>query len=455
MRLLRMLLILPPVAAGVALVAVAAANRPAPAQTGPTERSVVARYVEVEPIPFIPRIVGYGTVEPARTWNAVAQVAGRLDVLNPDFLRGAFIAKDTEIARIAPDDYRIAIAQADANIGSVEANIEELLAQSDATRESLEIERQTLVLETLELERQRTLLGRGTASAATVEQRQTDVLRQKAKVQELENSLKLVPSKLRALQQQKALNESNRRIAELNLDRTVLRAPFDGRVSAVNVQETQFVPAGTVLGTIDGTGASEVDVQIPQTDMRDFSAMLARSLGGGAPVTVDAGQLMRQVQLPATLRLRVGDRSLEWSGHVRRISDMVDPKTRTVGIIVSVDDPYKGVSPGERPPLFKGMFVEVEVRGVPVPASIVVPRAAVSDGMVNVIGKDDRLATRKVRVAYTHRDVAMIAEGLQPGERVVVSELTPALPGMRIAAVRDDERAQRLRALAAGAVATP
>lgn len=455
MRALRTLLIVPPVAAGVALVAIAAANRPAPAQTAAVERSVVARYVAVEPVDFVPRVVGYGTVEPARTWNAVAQVAGRLDVLNPDFLRGAFVRKDTEIARIAPDDFTLAIAQADANIGSTDANIEELLAESEATRESLVIERQALALEVQELERQRTLLARGAASASTVEQRQTDVLRQKAKIQDLENSLTLVPAKLRALEQQKALNQANRRIAELNLERTVLRAPFDGRVSAVDVEATQYIPTGTVLGTIDGTEASEVDVQIPQAEMRDFSALLARTLGGGKPIVMGADQLMRQVQLPATVRLRVGDRTIEWSGHVRRISDTVDPQTRTVGVIVTVEDPYKNVSPGERPPLFKGLFVEVEVRGVPVPGSLVVPRAAVSDGIVNVVGDGERLVTRKVRVAYTYRDMAVIAEGLEPGERVVVSELIPALPGLKIAAVRDDERAQRLRTLAAAAGGTP
>ncbi|MGQ9365913.1 efflux RND transporter periplasmic adaptor subunit [Azospirillum sp. A39] len=450
MSVLRTLLILPPVAAGIALVALAAANRPVPAQSAPQERAAAARYITVEAAEFVPRVVGYGTVEPARTWTAVAQVAGRLDRVSPAFVRGAFVDKDAEIARIAPEDFQLAIAQADASIGTLDANIEELKASAEATALSLEIEREALALEVEDLERQRTLLGRGTASAATVDQKHSEVLRQRAKIQDLENSLKLVPAKLRALEQQKAVSEANRRIAELNLERTVVRAPFAGRVAAANVEATQFVGVGSVLGTIDGTEVSEVDVQIPQSEMRDFAGLVARSYGDGTATHLRAEDLGERVRLPATVRLRVGDRNVEWTGRVTRISDTVDPKTRTVGVIVAVDDPYRDVTPGERPPLIKGMFVEVEVRGQPVRGSLVVPRAAVSDGLVHVIGADDRLQTRKVRVAYTFRDAAVIAEGIAAGDRVVVSELAPALPGMRLRPVQDEERAQRLLSLAAG-----
>ncbi|WP_029008837.1 efflux RND transporter periplasmic adaptor subunit [Azospirillum halopraeferens] len=444
MSVLRTLLVIPPLAAGIALVAVAAANRPAPARTTAVERTVVARTVTVEPVAFVPRVIGYGTVQPARTWNAVAQVAGRVERLAPEFVRGAFVPAGTELARIAPEDFELAIAQADAAIATADANIEELAASAGATRASLAIERDALNLEAQDVERQRALLARGSASASAVEQRQSSLLRQTARVQELENALALVPAKLRALEQQRALSLANRRIAELNLERTVIRAPFAARVAAVNVEATQFVGVGAVLGTFDGIDASEVDVQIAQTDMRDFAGLAALN-GSGSATTADIGT---RIRLPATVRLRVGDRTIAWDGHVHRVSDAVDPKTRTVGVIVAVENPYRDVVPGVRPPLIKGMFVEVEVRGAPVPGSIVVPRAAVSNGLVHVADPDDRLAVRPVRVAYTFRDAAVITEGLAPGDRVVIGDLAPALPGMKLVPVRDEERERSLRALA-------
>ena len=50
-----------------------------------------------------------------------------------------------------------------------------------------------------------------------------------------------------------------------------------------------------------------------------------------------------------------------WDAEVKRISDTVDPETRSIGVIVSVPEPYGQAKPGLRPPLIKGMFAEVEL----------------------------------------------------------------------------------------------
>ena len=86
------------------------------------------------------------------------------------------------------------------------------------------------------------------------------------------------------------------------------------------------------------------------------------------------------VELDPLVRLDLGTTRAEWQAEFVRFSDNVDPQTRTMGVVVAVDRPFEKVRPGLRPPLSKGMFVQVLLRGRTQPERLVVPRAAVRDG---------------------------------------------------------------------------
>jgi hypothetical protein len=133
----------------------------------------------------------------------------------------------------------------------------------------------------------------------------------------------------------------------------------------------------------------------------------------------------------------------------------MDPQTRTMGVIVTVDQPYRKAIPGRRPPLLKDMFVEVELRGRPWNDTLVVPRIAThrnADGgaVLYLAGQGDRLEIRRVTLGPVQGDLAVIEAGLEPGERVVVSDLIPAIVGMKLDASLDQALAQRVRSDAVG-----
>jgi hypothetical protein len=121
-----------------------------------------------------------------------------------------------------------------------------------------------------------------------------------------------------------------------------------------------------------------------------------------------------------------------------------------MGVVVAVDDPFEKVVPGQRPPLSKGMFVEVVLSAEPQRPMVVLPRAAVRDGRVLLADADDRLQRRPVEVAFSQDGVSALAAGVEPGERVVLSDLTPAVSGMRLRPEVDAAAAARLEALATG-----
>jgi hypothetical protein len=64
--------------------------------------------------------------------------------------------------------------------------------------------------------------------------------------------------------------------------------------------------------------------------------------------------------------------------------------------------------------------------------------------------KHDRLRRRRVAVGFEQRDLAVIREGLVPGDLVIVDDPVPALSGMRLAPRRDEDLALVLKRMARG-----
>jgi hypothetical protein len=78
------------------------------------------------------------------------------------------------------------------------------------------------------------------------------------------------------------------------------------------------------------------------------------------------------------------------------------------------------------------MFCEVDIQTMSRTEAIVIPRAALHDDNTVYLAQDNLLASRKVRVLRLLRDQAVIASGLQPGDRVIVSPLDAPVLGMKL-----------------------
>ena len=80
----------------------------------------------------------------------------------------------------------------------------------------------------------------------------------------------------------------------------------------------------------------------------------------------------------------------------------------------------------------------------------VVPRSAIRDGRVLVVGAESRLQHRAVSAVRVFGDLAVVGQGLAAGDMVVLDDLSPAVDGRLLAPVPDAEAAERLRSRAAG-----
>ena len=126
--------------------------------------------------------------------------------------------------------------------------------------------------------------------------------------------------------------------------------------------------------------------------------------------------------------------------------ESIDVKTRTLSLVVAVDKPYEKAIPGKRPPLVSGMFTEVELRGTLREGRAVVPRNTLRDGHVFLVSEQNRLVRHPVRVEFSQGDFFCVEDGLEGGERLVVSDPTPAIEGMLVDPVTDADALERLHA---------
>jgi multidrug efflux pump subunit AcrA (membrane-fusion protein) len=445
--ILKRFLFIPAVLIGVAAMVLAIKNKQPPERLPVEETSAMVRIIEAIETVAVPRALGYGIVKPEKTWAAIAEVSGKVVEYHPQLRKGAILEQGTVLLRIDPVDYELAIQQIEASIASTNARLRELDTTVKNTGALIEIEKRALALNQKNLERKRALLARGNASQATVDEEERAVLARNQSMQTLENTLNLIPAQRDELRATRAQFRAQLATAKRDLEQTTIIAPFDLRISEVRIEEAQFAQQGAVLIEADGIDVAEVSAQVPI----DKVALL---IDPGKNLSFGNGSFMDTVHevidVEAIVRLGGSDMVVQWPARFARMSDTVDPQTRAIGIIVAIDDPYRQAVPGVRPPLTKNMYVEVELRGTPRSGRIVVPRHALHDNRVYTVTADNRLQIREIEIELVQTNFAIVKTGLKAGERVIVSDLMPAIDGMLLNPVPDEAAAELLAAEAMG-----
>lgn len=446
--LVRAALLLVPLLIGAAILMRAASSRVEPEPVSQTEPASAVRVVTMEPVAFVPQVSAFGTVEPASTWRALAQVSGVVEELLPDLQPGRLVDAGTRIIRIDAADYELAEAQAIARLAAAEARLAEFGTREENFAASLEIERRALELAEAELERRRALLASGTGSQATVDQAEEGVLQRRARVQDIDNQLRLLPAQAGVQEAEKRIAESQLAEARRNIERTVVAMPFEGRISEVSVERGQFVTGGQVMVVAEDLALAEVSARLTPQQLEPLIADRLAHIPAFELTAANIDAIPQAYGLSVELRLDIGSRVFVWPAGIRRLSFAIDPQTRTVGLVVGVKEPYRLAIPGERPPLMGGMFVEVVLRGAAREDALLVPREALErDGegwAVHVADGEDRLRRRPVALGGLFGNVALVAEGLAAGDRVVVGELGVAVEGMLLSPREDEALKRRL-----------
>jgi RND family efflux transporter MFP subunit len=453
-KVLKGILTILPIVLAILAVAFLVSHKKGPTRVQGIEATRPLRVIQAPSVDLVPRVVGYGVAEPGRIWEAVAQVKGTVSSTHPRLNPGELINAGSELVRIDPTEYELAIARLEAHLEEIQAQMKELGEEEESSRRLLAIERNSLELAGKSLARKQEALERKAISRDAVDREERDFLQQKQKVQQLENTLALIPAKQKTLKAALGVQQSDLRKARIDLAKTTIRAPFDCRLSEVAIEAGQFVRIGEPLFKAHGTAVTEVEARFRTEELRRLLGRQQRSRFQPGLVAGAFEELFSDIQVAVSLQS--GDLSVEWEGRMDRLREDVDPRTREMKVVAAVDYPYQKAIPGVRPPLTAGMFCRVELRAPARPGSIVIPRSAVHDGgIVFVVDQENRLRKKEVVVDFTQEDFVVIRSGLLGGETVIVSDPTPAVQGMKIRPVIDDALKQALLASSRGEKVPP
>ena len=409
--------------------------------------------IKVQKIPFRVRATAFGHVEPSVIINAKSEVSGKISYIHPDLKQGASIAKGTVVLRIEPTTFEISLNQSKAGLAGSQSSLAQLDAEQISTKQAYAIAKEKLTVEMDELARLQALWDKRLIARSTLDAEQKNVLSLEQSLQDIEGKLASFDSRRAAIKAQIKQSESQVNQNQDTIGRTEVIMPFDARVGAVSVEKDEFTPAGSILFEALGVDAVEINAQLPVQQFRPLvSAGLSASNNEPSLSLQNPESLqiaLANMQLETQVRL-VGDldNSTIWDGKLIRLSESVDPTRDTLGLVIAVENPYKGIIPGVRPPLLKGMYTSVEIFA-PQKPTLVIPRKAVHQGRVYLATIDNTLAIRPIEVLFSQGELLVIAEqegnrGIKEGEKIIISDVIPVMEGMPLKPITAKDYQQQL-----------
>lgn len=423
-----------PLLCGMFLFYTLVSNKKGPKRPEISERIRTVSIIQARKTTVIPRITGYGYVEPTETWEAIPEVSGRIVETHPELKKGTFVAKGDLLMRIDPQSYGLAESRGRANVVNVDAQLIELEQEETNTRILLDIQNQAFKLAKQEFTRNQGLFKKGYISASEMDMEEKSLLAQETSIKNLENSLQLLPSRKKALTAQKDSGVSSLSEMQLDIEKTVIRAPFDCRIAEVHIELHQYASAGTTLLKAINISAVEIPVQLAPSQ---FVNLLPVTPSGGA-ILVDKfnmDDIRRVIGISATVRLPLFSKEAVWDAKFMRTGDSIDLETGALTAYVAVQNPFDKLKPSERPPLVPNLYCEVELQGSPRTGRYIIPVQAIHNGHIYLVDKNQRLKKEPVIIEMVMKDMAIIREGVRDGDNVITTDLVPAVEGMLLSPI--------------------
>jgi RND family efflux transporter MFP subunit len=313
-------------------------------------------------------ISSFGEVKPLEQTIIAAQVSGEVVSWNPLFVEGGVVERGDVLFSIEADAYEAAVLQAQAQVSLAEATlIEELARQQVAKRESKSLPQ--------------------------------------AQVSDL---YLRIPQVLSAQAQLKSA-QAQLRIANRDLAKTQIRAPYDALVMKRTIGLGQYLSAGSQVATLSNIESAEVVIPIAGFD-RPF---LQEQMNGSEAVI--------------TTKERV---PVQRSGFVSRDLGVLDESTRMMHLVIRIDDPYSLDSAG--PTIKFGSYVEVQIKGKQLQSVYKVPQSLVNNRKIWLLDENQQLRARSVEVIREEGSFFFISDGIA-AEELMVKDL-PEYPqnGMQV-----------------------
>jgi RND family efflux transporter MFP subunit len=356
-------------------------SKPNVSRRQPAEMKTVVQVQLLKAADLALEVEAMGTVIAAQKLDLKPRISGRVIEVNPKLIPGSLLNIDDLILKIDKMDYELALERSRNNLQK--ASMDLRLEQGNQI----------------------------------VAKREFDLIREYATtgLDDAPLDLALRKPQLAKATAAEAAARTEMQQAQLDLDRTILRIPFNGVVLEKNVAVgAQLSPQSTVA-ILAGTDEFWIRITIPRHDLTDILLPSADS----EPIQV--------IVLPMSER---GNTNMNRQGIILRLLYDVDPQGLMARLLISVRNPLLH---NTKNPLLLGSMVKVLLPGKTIRACFAIPRTTVrADQTVLLIDPDNRLEIRSVTVARMDRDLAYITAGLADEERLIISPVPAPIAGMKL-----------------------
>lgn len=212
--------------------------------------------------------------------------------------------------------------------------------------------------------------------------------------------------------------------ARINLAYTKVTAPISGRIGRSSVTDGALVTANqpTALATIQQLSSMYVDVAQTSAELLKLKQNLASGL-----MKKDSSAAQARVKL-----LLEDGSPYPLPGSLKFSEVTVDQSTGSITL--------RAVFPNPKQVLLPGMFVRAVLEEGVSEQAILVPQRGVTrtpkgEAMAMVVGAEEKVEPRMLKVARTVGDSWLVTEGLKAGDRVILEGIQRARPGTPVKAV--------------------
>ncbi len=381
---INLLLSLLVIIAGIAGAVYITKSTPKARKRPPTRMTPLVQTIAVTPGNHSVTVAAMGTVIPAREIILEARVAGEIVAMHPDFTVGGFLEKDSEILRIDPQDYQLALTLAQARVKDAESKLRLLEAEAESAKD---------------------------------EWRQ--LYHDRNQPNNEPPPLVFKEPQLSAAKAMLTAEKADVRKAQLDLSRTRIRAPFNAIVRTKHVDIGSQVSSQEKLAGLVGTDEYWIQASIP-VDRLEWISIQQRPVEPGS-------------------RVRILHRNgYEITGTVIRLLGDLETEGRMARILVEVKDPLnvkKDVN--GRPALLIGEYVRIEIEGRGLQNVYRIPRTALRDDfMIWVASRDSKLEIRRVETIWRDAETVLLRDGLEPEDQIIISDLPAPINGMPVQVAR-------------------
>jgi multidrug efflux pump subunit AcrA (membrane-fusion protein) len=410
-RLAKFLLPVLILAAAVGIFRVLKATKPEQEPPRVQERVWRVEVERIAPRRLAPELTLYGRVETPDLLKATASAAAWVtEVAVRD---GDRVAQGDLLLRLDERDFVPRIAQIEADIADLQAQIESEKNRSETDKLALAQEQRLLELARASVERQERLKTQKVGAEQALDEAKQALAMQALAVSNREMSIADHPSRLRALQAR--LGSARARLTELELEyeRATVRAPYDGIVSGVDVTSGDQVSRGAVLARMYALDSLEVRARIPAP----YQGELIQGLTGGEPLTASA---------------RIGEQTVDLV--LDRLAGEADPS--------GVDGLFRVA--GDPALLRLGQMLTLRMARPARDRAVPVPFRAVYGGDRLYVVEDGRLRGVDVedlggRIGPDGRERLLVySPALTAGDLVVTTHMPNAIDGLKVQIVGED-----------------